>query len=510
MRCWRYFIIYGVAIPRAQTAWITFEPSRKGSCRQLLITLKPRATLFQSSSATQSEQFETIFDKIETIFDQIDHFNQTTEGEISEYYRRDPRDLSHIADKPGLRELLAQRAEDRRTRDYKSVDRIDLLLKQKHGVRAFDNPGVWTRHHNAPDSYLLRRGRKKVAKMKEQFGPTGHPYSQIGDGIDSLVCPLSVTQIHSLLSRRYRCRLESHDEEANTMRFELLINGVQLDDQLEQWRADGKNTFRETKVYSKDQHQFAESYAENEASSHTYTKIESYTVRRVEQLVEMRSDAIARGEVDLTDFLSYELYKTYNVSVEDQTRTWSFEGKFSGNVAWSPPNLPNVTEQLGNTIFPPTLFPDTDQKYASPGYQQSINSQKPPNEASRRIEQLVQERMYKREELKFLEADAMRKELWETYRVGVNDRLRQWSVASIMQNEAGPKRTYYTQSARSESLSLNLQGEVDSLLRYLESTRKSQNNNTAAGILKRLQKYYAVVVDEERMEWSVEAATEAN
>jgi len=48
-----------------------------------------------------------------------------------------------------------------------------------------------------------------------------------------------------------------------------------------------------------------------------------------------------------------------------------------------------------------------------------------------RVKTLVQERIHKREENKFREADAIRNELWHTYNVGVNDRLRQFSVGGI-------------------------------------------------------------------------------
>jgi hypothetical protein len=44
-----------------------------------------------------------------------------------------------------------------------------------------------------------------------------------------------------------------------------------------------------------------------------------------------------------------------------------------------------------------------------------------------RVLDLIRQRILLREHGRFLEADAIRKELWHTYKVGIHDRLRQYS-----------------------------------------------------------------------------------
>jgi hypothetical protein len=167
--------------------------------------------------------------------------------------------------------------------------------------------------------------------------------------------------------------------------------------------------------------------------------------QQVEQLVYDRHVALVREECDLAAWIEYELYSTYNVGVSDGTKTWSLGCHFSPPVmsntsmtttAWMVPTPPTFIPRKNSVLFPsPLLFVNEDQSFDSvvryserrtslqksppKSLPESVNPQKQDcNELlliRERIQQLVQERIQKREEGKFLEADTLRNVLWRTY-----------------------------------------------------------------------------------------------
>jgi cysteinyl-tRNA synthetase len=505
---------FGEAIGRQQTSWVTIQSHRK---------LKPiagRVSLLKTFSTHRQLSTEAENDAINSIFDDIamNTKNQSDdeEHELSQYYRLDPDDDPNrpIPDKEGLRELLFQRFEARRNFVYDTVQQIDTVLRKTHGVRAYDNPNFWTTQSRPPRSYLRRSVSKTAAKMKTHFGPTGHSYDQVGQGIDQVTCPLTLTEIHSLLSRRCQSRLQGKYEEADAVRFDMELNGLHAHDGLMQWRADGQKRFDESEKTSEQISEPEQPFIEDLKSKND-TDTDGKVFRRVEFLMKMRAEALARGETIISDVLSLELYKTYGVVVDDNLRSWSYVVADAIDNERQPPELPdkNVSLCITKDLFPPTMFANEEQRYASPAYRQSENSRNVPNDLARqRIEQLVQERIHKRDERKFFESDSIRRELWETYHVGVSDRLRQWSVAGVLDSDQEHiPHSYYSQKEGSSCLLPDQQEEVENLLRYLESTRKGQNKNVEDPILQRLRGVHGVEVDDERMEWYyVGVATEGD
>ena len=500
---------FSEATGRPQTSWVTLPSHRKlkhiAGRVSLLTTFSTRR---QGSIATENEAFSSIFDDIA-----MNSKNQSDEEpELSQYYRLDPDDDPNfpIPDKEGLRDLLFQRFEARRKCVYDTVDQIDTALRKTHGVRAFDNPNFWTTQSRPPRSYLRRSVSKTAAKMKTHFGPTGHPYNQVGQDVDRVTCPLTLTEIHSLLSRRCQSRLQGKYEEADAVRFDMDLNGLHVHDGLMQWRADGQRRFDEFETLSEEILETKQPFVEDvNPKNGTDTDGKISIFRRVDQLMKIRAETLARGETIISDLLSLELYNTYGVIVDDNLRSWSYVvADSTGNVR-QPPELPdkNVSLRFTKDLFPPTMFANEEQRYASPAYRQSENSRNVPNDLARqRIEQLVQERIHKRDERKFLESDALRRELWETYHVGISDRLRQWSVAGVLDSDQEyTPHSCYSQKEGSSCLLPDQQEEVENLLRYLESTRKGQNKNVEDPILQRLRGVYGVEIDDERMEWRVAA-----
>jgi hypothetical protein len=365
----------------------------------------------------------------------IDHHDdnksipETTE--LSEYYRRDHRDVSSqpITDPFALTQLLQDRYQARQAKNFKRVSIIDHQLRQEHGVRAYDHPPIWTRLKEPPAAHLRRQADKRAAEMKRLYGPNQHPYRQVGVvPIDPIFCSLTMRDIHTLLMRRTRSQLERRSEDADAIQLELLVHGIQVRDDLHQWTADPLVILEEspTELGLCKEPLRAVDYAPKlvpEPSDQAQMRIR----QRIEQLVKSRTEALVRGETQLARFLLYELFKTYGVRMDDSSCTWSIAGIFdvgNGNAINDDTTILEEPPSLGKTLkeysrppspFPPLLFSQDSVNLDSLAYRESMHSGLEDDRALDRVSELVQERIHKREEGKFLEADAIRNELWQTY-----------------------------------------------------------------------------------------------
>lgn len=367
----------------------------------------------------------------------LDHHHQHVEKsiqvttELSAYYRRDHRDASSkpIVDPIALTKLLEDRHKARQGKNFKRVSLLDLQLRQEHGVRAYDHPPIWTRLKEPPAAHLRRQADKRALEMKRMYGPNGHPYSQVGGHIDPMFYSLTMRDIHTLLMRRTRSRLESRSDDADAIQLELLVHGIQVRDDLYQWSADPSVIFEESPAGSQrcKEPLRATIYAPKampEPSDQAHMRIR----QRIKQLVIARNEALIRGETQLAQFLLYELFKTYGVSVDDSSCTWSIARIFDigkGNavdndsaVLGKPTSLGEALKEYSRTPspFPPLQFSHDSVNTDSLAYRKSLHSLALEDErAMDRVSELVQVRIHKREEGKFLEADAIRNELWHTY-----------------------------------------------------------------------------------------------
>ena len=322
-------------------------------------------------------------------------------------------DKTDSLDVNGIRQLLEERYHARQDNNYQRVSQVDRQLRYKHGVRAFDHPPIWTRRKEPPAAFLRRQAQKRQLELQDVYGPLMHPYVQVGRDIDPLLCPLSLPEIHNLLMQRCSCRTQGRYEKADALRFELWVHGIRLDDELYQWTADSEHEFvrREQRppeavvVYRQDD------------ASQTLGEEDGRIQQRIEQLVSRRANLFTGGDTQRADYIAVELYETYKVGIDDDLRTWSVGAKFASSKSlWKPPSLPELAPENGQQAFPSILFADEEEMYDSETYRQSDSSLPMPNASVYiRVAELVLERIHRREEGKFLEADAIRRELWHTY-----------------------------------------------------------------------------------------------
>ena len=381
---------------------------------------------------------------------------------FSAFYRRDPQDV--IANSSFLQNLSSSRKTKlqhcfqqlhnaRKFRDYQSSDAISAKLKREFGVRVFHNPPVWTTQKGAaPLSYLKKKQSNDLNRLRKIHGPRGHPYTQVGEGVlNESICPLSMKDIHDLLEQLTLARMEGNDgplaAEAEAIQFELLINGVQVSDESKQWRADGIVDQWDDSVVSSVVSDGMDKqgvqillYTEQPPTKTTSAPEPSRFAEhrpRVKQLIQLRAESIVREETDLVKSLTIELWKTYDVVIDDTRRTWSFQ---SENCERGEPNTSDnnsmvveTTESQEAILMPPVLFANGSNSWQGDSSFRASDHSREVTDSSvlDRIQYLVAERAQKREEGKFLEADSIRKELWMAYYVGLNDRLRQWSVGGV-------------------------------------------------------------------------------
>ena len=362
--------------------------------------------------------------------------------ELSRYFRRDRSDYapngkkqqqpapdnSDIPDPDGLRRLLQRRFEARRAKDFERVSVVDGQLLRDHGVRAFDHPPIWTRSSQPPKAYLRHRAQKQKAQYQQLYGPWGHPYRQVGE---TTKLSLSMAQVHTSLSRRTRCRTDGRYEEADAIKFELSLFGIRIHDDYLQWTADDQHKFKpmaedDTTMHTPppywDRQPLSTPTARRRLrfGGRTSEEDELRRRQRVGQLVQSRSEALGRDELELANSLALELRQTYEVVLDDSTRTWWIEERISKTDGAS--FKLEKTSSLGDAPtqsapFPGILFGDEARAYDSPITYALSTRSLPLQDPSwmKRVKDLVRERIHKREEAKFLEADAIRRELWHTY-----------------------------------------------------------------------------------------------
>jgi hypothetical protein len=241
-----------------------------------------------------------------------------------------------------------------------------------------------------------------------------------------------MTEIHTLLSQVQLSRMEGHHENADATVFELQLHGVEIFEPWKCWRADGQSQFdgREKPTSRAD---ITRTYQMVGSQEPTSIELKA-TMKRVEQLVSERAEAIVREEDEIVQFLALELFRTYNVGIEDGSRSYSFRPGTDFSKVWSPPVPPSDTDspmalnQRG--AFPPLLFLSSigaNDENTLP-YSAIVKTKKFPLGVWRRVEQLITQRAIKVEENKTLEADSIEKELQATYGVVMDDSKLEWTA----------------------------------------------------------------------------------
>ncbi|GAX09368.1 hypothetical protein FisN_6Lh261 [Fistulifera solaris] len=359
----------------------------------------------------------------------------------------DCRNNDDIADPEGLRALLQVRFVARKAKDFAQISSLDHQLKLEHGVRVSDYPRLWTRRTDASKASIRQMMRKRHARMMKLFGLLGHPYVQINSSVTRNASQIPGSHVHASLSALTRYQLEGRYDRAEAIKLELSLCGIRIHDQLLLWTNDAHVDFEmletipnrvndvplytelKDDVYPNETASIKDGAGKLRFGGRTMEEDSLRRNQRIQQLIRQRAEADARGETTLFALIANELTSTYQVAIDDEQRTW----RILNATPKEEESISLRTDDYTTSSFAALLFGEESRDYTSDTtYRPSQKSLSIDNSIyQQRIEELVQERIHLREEGRYLEADAVRRELWHTYNVGVNDKLRQYSVGGV-------------------------------------------------------------------------------
>lgn len=434
-------------------------------------------------------------------------------------YILDPRDdrSAFFENDTEVYQLLEERAIARREQNWKEADRILDELRSRHNVNVYDGfapqfARVISRQNSIPINVLKERYTK-------QYGPNCHPYTHVGPPtLDPITCPLTMNDIHNALSRRLWLKIEKRFAEADSHLYELRTYGIEVNDNLKQWRSDGKVLFDPE-------------WSLPPVQPLPYKEMASPVIPerirvRVKQLVNQRAIALARNDSNLASALQYELFMTYDVIINDCDLTWRVQTngedhKFIFTPSVHPPFRTSVTNHLPTMA---TRDPEHNWTLGGPyRYNDIVSSGRT---LSRYEEVRVIELMMQRDELRsmrhYAEADCIVRELGSTYNVDIDDSCRQYSVGrsfaqydelatttgaarapatadsimgeDVLAAELPDWWEIYMESGLGNHLDPSKTTEVENLIKYL-SSQQQRNPNIVERLMGRLEEEYGLYFD---------------
>jgi len=195
-------------------------------------------------------------------------------------------------------------------------------------------------------------------------------------------CLLTEDQIHTLIFKRQKCKLQRQYDVADKILVALNQCGVYLHDKRGEWRADGKSHFGRRSDYVR------------RGSTHGLSEEDLLVVST---MVEDRSYAKKRGEFHISDKLSDTLKTRYRVKVDDKNREWSVENTMEEYVPTPLASLDDPTHTM-------------------------------EDELKTQIAQRLAERSSFRKKRNYEMADKILDDVMAQYSVVVDDRTKEWKV----------------------------------------------------------------------------------
>ena len=448
-------------------------------------------------------------------------------------YILDPRDDRSVPfeQESEMYKLLEERATARREQHWKEADRILEELQTEHNVQVYDGfapmfARVVSRQNSVPLNVLKERYEKV-------YGPNCHPYTHVGPPVlDPDTCPLTMNDIHNALCRRLWLKSEKRFVEADSQLYELMTYGIEVNDSLKQWRSDGKVLFE--KEWSRPPTQ------ELPYKEITSLVLPERTRVRVKQLVRQRAIALARNDVNLAGAYQMELFRTYQVVVNDYDLTWQVAtsaptAPVDQTTSSAAPSVNRLIRTAATSHLPTMASLDPGHNWTKGGPYRCNDIVSLPGTLSPYEEVRVLDLLMQRDELRsigyYVEADCIVRELWSTYEVDIHDARRQYSVGrsfaqyyedeapvgsptpgdanipsysdltsasheEVMINEKEVPRWWdiYKESGLSVELDRSKAMEVENLIKYL-SSQQQRNPNIVDRLMVRLEEEYGLLFE---------------
>lgn len=411
-----------------------------------------------------------------------------------DYTRDTSRDCSNV-DEAAVDDLLSQRIDAKRRRDFDTADAIRDQLLTDYAVGVYDRERTWRTGCSASGSGMRRGSRRdgggqREPRRKKQFGPNGHDYHPCEDA-GPIASSLSEPEIHSLLAKRLEAKLSRNFDVADGIQVELMDNGVYVNDGMKEWRADGVpfgdlggggRRGQPGKTAQSRSHRNSMEYVKSVHSS----QVEGAEDELINKLVMERSKCKVMRDYGKADSIREGLRTKFNVLIDDRLREWSVGGDFGEEH--------NAQRELS-------------MAFRNRGVVKSASSIPLSAEDEAFVQMRVDERSRAKNDRNFDLADEIREELLVNFDVTIQDKLRQWSAGGDFGAEGGRRkkpRGVYTRRGGGDLSEEDVE-TITNLLKERSEAKKDRDFDTADEIRDALRNNWNVAVDDKAMEWRVDS-----
>jgi cysteinyl-tRNA synthetase len=462
---------------------------------------------------------------------------QRPDSRRSVQYKRDPTDDPSVSvDINLVSNLLEKRSQAKSERNFNLADDIRDQLQNDLGVYVWDKEGVWStsplspsKKYDGKNKSMMRSdrrgsnqdrrgsnnrdrfGRDRRGPKTREFGRHGHDYVQIGDGIDTEKCPLSLDEIHKLLAQRLEYKLNRDFRMADEIQGVLLQNGVWVHDKMKHWRADG-GVFSD--IDTGRTSNSANGPIEYTISTYSEPMDDEEKIAEIQNMVVLRASFRSQSNYKEADDVRDKLWNDYNVAVDDRTKSWSVGGSFGPNGTFKWTERGPVDPRRG---VDPALAKDWREvgMYTQSPHSRGLDN--PENEEE--VNNLVHDRLEAKRVRDYKVADYIRDHLYKEYDVTVDDKLRQWSVggefgaiaSSFSMNSPtapdgkrlGPYHRTYNLRGGTGHLSDKDVALVEAMIKRRSEEMARYNREAAESIRNGLKAKFYVILDDINGEWHV-------
>ena len=314
----------------------------------------------------------------------------------------------------------------------------------------------------------------------------GHDYTR-DDSVDS--SNVDVEKVDSLISERLQYRKTGRFDEADAIRDELLdVYGVMVRDKDRVWRSGcsrngsgskwmrggggggGNNGGRRGARGPPRPREFGPNGHDYELSQEAGPNTSSFTEDEIHALLKERLECKMARDFRNADAIQQELLQG-GVYVHDGFKQWRADGtNFEG--------------------------------YGSKTYQYVGGASELSDEQSKEIKELIEERARFKAERLYRNADAIRDELRDRFRVVVDDRKREWMIGDSRRLERGGRDRFSPFTMADFSEQPDNQEEIQELVEKRDKARADRDFATADDIREHLLQQ-GVTINDKLRQWTV-------
>jgi cysteinyl-tRNA synthetase len=344
-----------------------------------------------------------------------------------------------------IQDLLAERIEAKRMRDFDTADAIRDELMDEYNVSINDRNREWS---VGGDFGEVKRDSDR-----------DRPYDMAPESLDP---GEELVIIQDLVAQRSKAKKTRDFSTADAIRDELMEDyNVAIDDRQKLWSIGGDFGF-DMSEQQRARDPFMMAPASECPDNANY----------IQSQVEAREQARKDRNFALADDIRDDLMDNYNVMVDDKLRQWAVGGMFGGKISSVGPGDPYVRRGGGELS----------------------------QEEEDRIHAMIRERNDAKRDKDFGKADRIRDALGEDYAVRVDDRSREWMVVSDDYVMSSPVSS-------SPPMEASLKAFITRKISERSVAKLNKEYDIADAIRDELYEEYNVYIDDRVREWRVEGTT---